>query len=104
MLTRKRISTERLPPKKRMHRPLHLRKIPSAHIGGTVRVPLDAAPPLPYHPDADDQLPLQAPAPSSPGVRALMLIHVPRVLVRLPPLSAQLPESSSIVLQRILEE
>ncbi|KAH9558616.1 hypothetical protein CY35_06G017100 [Sphagnum magellanicum] len=104
MLTRKRISTERLPPKKRIYRPLHLRKIPSAHIGGTVRVPLDAAPPLLHHPDADDQLPLQAPAPSSPGVRALMLIHVPRVLVRLPPLSAQLPESSSIAQDYAMNE
>ncbi|CAK9228319.1 unnamed protein product [Sphagnum troendelagicum] len=104
MLTRKRISTERLPPKKRMHRPLHLRKIPSAHIGGTVRVPLDAAPPLLHHPDSDDQLPLQAPAPSSPGVRALRLIHVPRVLVRLPPLPAQLPESSSIAQDYAMDE
>ncbi|CAM6076097.1 unnamed protein product [Sphagnum tenellum] len=104
MLTRKRISTERLPPKKRMHRPHHLRKIPSAHIGGTVRVPLDAAPPLLHHPDSDDQLPLQAPAPSSPGVRALRLIHVPRVLVRLPPLPAQLPESSSIAQDYAMDE
>lgn len=69
-----------------------------------MRVPLDAAPPLLHHPDSDDQLPLQAPAPSSPGVRALRLIHVPRVLVRLPPLSAQLPESSSIAQDYAMDE
>lgn len=113
MPPKKRVSGGSLPPKKRYHKPIYLRKVPSSITPGKApHIPTDEAPPLlPELKEEDRQelfeaLPALQPMPSSPrsGVAAKIRVRVPKMFQSPEPsplISPKLPET---VAEVVVEE